>query len=164
MTLTAPLVVPASNFPFPNCCVPTDTITLPTINISAPISFTLCRPPKSSLQTLLPPGSVLGLAPSESLSQTKTDGLLKQILDRGIVENSIWSIMLINGQAGVFSIGGTGAEAVKMVEQQTKAALDRLGEIERLQKEKDGEGNAEEGKVAKRDEDWKWTKVQGAAA
>ncbi|KAI9868818.1 MAG: hypothetical protein M1813_004669 [Trichoglossum hirsutum] len=156
--------VPSDNFPFPNCCVPTDAITLPTINTPVPFSFALCRPPKSSLQTLLPSGSVLGLAPSKSLSQTKADGFLKQILDKGIVGNGLWSIMLIDGQTGVFSVGGTGVEAVKMVKQQTITALDKLGEIERLQRENDGEGKVDEGKIVKRDEDWKWTKVQGAAA
>ncbi|KAI9783791.1 MAG: hypothetical protein M1839_003127 [Geoglossum umbratile] len=164
--------VRSNYFPFPNCCVPTDTIAFPVINTSVSLSFAFCRPPKSSLQTLLPSGAVLGLAPSESLSQVKADGLLKQILDKGIVKNGIWSIMLINGQDGVFSIGGTGADAVRMVEEQTKAALDRLGEIERQRKESESDQGpvgmenekGGEARVTKRDDDWKWTKIQGAAA
>ncbi|KAI9763337.1 MAG: hypothetical protein M1840_000602 [Geoglossum simile] len=169
VTLTIPTIVQSNYFPFPNCRVSTDAIALPTINTSVPLSFVLCHPPKSSLQTLLPSGAVLGLAPSESLSQMKADGLLKQILEKAIVRNGIWSIMLINGQDGVFSIGGTGADAVKGVEEQTKAALDRLGEIERQQKESEsgqspvGE-RGDEAKVVKRDDDWKWTKIQGGTA
>ena len=39
--------------------------------------------------------------------------------------------MLINGQQGVLSIGGTGAPAVDLVVKQTENELDRVGALER---------------------------------
>jgi hypothetical protein len=69
---------------------------------------------------------MLGLAPSSHLSQISTPSLLGQLFDNKVIERPVFSIMLINGQEGVLSIGGTAAKAVEMVVQQTKWELDRL--------------------------------------
>ena len=75
---------------------------------------------------------MLGLAPSDQLSQTGSKRLLQQLLDEGAIERPIFSLMLINGHEGVLSIGGTGAQAVQMVDKQIAAELDRAGAQERV--------------------------------
>lgn len=143
------------------------------MNVSIPLSFTYCRPSKFSLDTLGASGSALGLAPSEHLRQTKSTSILKQLLQKQIIERPVFSLMLINGQEGVLSIGGTGAPAVELVEQQTKDELDHIGAAER------GEtaSNVDVETIVKRgttkrepvfdtkaswEEGWKWSQVQGA--
>ena len=119
---------------------------------------------------------MLGLAPSRHLSQTETPTLLQQLLEEKVIERSIFSIMLINGQEGVLSIGGTGAEAVDYVEVQTRKQLDELGALERMAVI--GQTASTDVKsIAKRETEsdmiaqdpsadwrtgWKWSKVQGA--
>lgn len=156
--------------PYPTCTLPTDSFHLPTINAIVPLSFAYCRPSKFSVDTLGPSGSILGLAPSEHLRQTQSTSLLKQLLAKDIIERPIFSLMLINGEKGVLSIGGTGARAVDLVEQQTKDELDYIRTIE--------EGASSNGPsqalvprgMTKRildtrnnwEDGWKWSKVQGA--
>ena len=90
--------------------------------------------------------------------------------------------MLVNGQAGVLSIGGTGASAVDLVIQQTRKELDRLGALEEgevpaiattespTSKEKSKpllkRGGSRRNDFGVRAEDWrdgwKWSHVQGA--
>jgi hypothetical protein len=99
---------------------------LPTLRTVTDLVFGYCRPSKSSSHTLGPSGSVLGLAPSEHLSQIHGPPLLTQLLERKIVKQPIFSLILINGQEGVLSVGGTAAKAVDFVVERTKSALDRL--------------------------------------
>ena len=94
---------------------------------------------------------------------------LKQLLEKGIVRRPIFSIMLINGNEGVLSIGGTAAQAVQLVEQQTKDELDRAGTAEAghnrdqelLKRESKGETSIHTRGSGWR-EGWSWSKVQGA--
>lgn len=81
--------------------------------------------------------------------------------------------MLINGQEGILSVGGTSAKAIELVEQQTKAELDRAGAIQRgeipansdlpsvLNKREVRETEATSRSDAW-EKDWQWIKVQGA--
>ena len=160
--------------PFPRCSLPTDNFYLPTLETTVPLAFAHCRPSKSSSQTLGPSGSLLGLAPSPHLSQIDAPTLLGQLLDKNIIERPIFSIMLINAQEGVLSIGGTAAKAVEMVVRQTQKELDslatpvassdedsrtlvkrRLRKASTLNSEMvSGNANWQEG--------WRWSKVQGA--
>lgn len=158
--------------PFPNCQSPTDMIHLPGINLSVPVSFGHCRASKSSVRTLHAAGAMLGLAPSHSLSQIGTPSLLTQLVEQKVVRRKIWSVMLINGHEGVFSVGGTSADVVARVERQTKEELDRLGELERgaaldETKEKEKEKKRKKKRDVEEEEDWtknwKWSRVQGAA-
>ena len=159
--------------PYPTCTLPTDAFHLPTMNISIPLSFAYCRPSKFSRDTLGASGSALGLAPSEHLRQTTSTSILHQLLQKQIIERPVFSLMLINGQEGVLSIGGTGARAVEMVEQQTRDELDHVGAVERGETTADVEGED----IIKRsttsrepafdtktnwEEGWKWSQVQGA--
>lgn len=171
--LILPLLVKSGDRPYPSCTLSTDLFHLPTINTSIPLPFAYCRPSKFSVKTLGASGSTLGLAPSEHLRQIKSASLLQQLVEKEIIERPIFSLMLINAQEGVLSIGGTGANAIRLADQQTKDELDLLGAIER------GEitANAAALDTTKQDftkrtskpagktaweEDWQWSKVQGA--
>ena len=115
---------------------------------------------------------VLGLAPSKSLSQIESPSLQEQLLEQNAVDDPIWSLMLINEQEGVLSIGGTSASAVESVRKQTEGQLDRIGGTE--EDEIPGTSDpqlqerdtvvAEEDRPAEKEweKDWKWSKVQGA--
>ena len=160
--------------PYPCCKFPSDIFHLPTLERSLPVGFAYCRPPKSSSSTLGPSGSKLGLAPFDSVGQTHSTSLLSQLLEKKVVERPVFSIMLIDGDHGVLSFGGTAAPAVEMVEAQTKAQLEHVGKIER---EEIPEGTPPpKAEIAKRgsngdnldkntvrwDHGFFWTHVQGA--
>ena len=121
--------------PYLTCFLPSELFYLPTVNTSLRLSFALCRPSKFGLHTLGASGSTLGLVPSENLSLTGSS-LLKLLLDREVIKRPIFSLMLINGEAGVLSIGGTAARAIEMVVSQTETELDRLGGKEDVEKPK----------------------------
>ena len=123
--------VKSNAHPYPTCSLPTDVFHLPTINTQLPLTFAYCRPLKVSRKTLEASGSTLGLAPSEQLSQTGSTSLLKQLLDTKAIERPIFSLMLLNSHEGVLSIGGTGANAVQLVDKQTRDELDRVGAVEK---------------------------------
>ena len=168
--------VKSNGHPFPKCSLPSDNFFLPTINTTVPLSFAHCNPPKASLQTLGPSGSVLGLAPSQNLRQINSPSFFGQLLKNHIIARPIFSIMMINGQEGVLSIGGTTAKAVELVVAQTEAELERVGvlesasmigpkvENEALQK-RGPEHDANTVNNPPRSDwhdSWKWSKVQGA--
>ena len=159
--------------PYPYCAIPADLIHLPTLENSQKFNFAYCRPPKSSLSTLGPSGSKLGLAPYESVGQTHSTSLVSQMLDKKIINRPVFSIMLINSDHGVLSFGGTLAPAVELVDEQTKVQLEHVGKMEK--------GEIPEGtpppkaEVTKRattvsldkrtvhwDSGYTWTHVQGA--
>ena len=117
---------------------------------------------------------MLGLAPSTHLSQTKTPTLLQQLVEKKIIERGIFSVMLINGQEGVLSVGGTGAEAVDLVEAQTRRQLDQIGALEMtttgtgqtastiLKRATESDMTAVQDPTPDWRSGWKWSKVQGA--
>ncbi|KAI9816201.1 MAG: hypothetical protein M1827_001802 [Pycnora praestabilis] len=168
----------SNEHPFPRCRLPTDKFRLPNSNVSLPLSFVHCRPTKSGLNTLLASGSMLGLASSDSLSQTGTPSLTKQLVAKTVVEKPIWSIMLINGQEGILSIGGTCAAAVEQVIQQTTDEMNKFGELEKAMArnatphregatpprllERDIAHDGMKEREADWEKGWKWSKVQGA--
>lgn len=157
---------------YPTCCQHTDLFTLPTDGDPFPFSFPYCRPSKFSRDTLGPSGSILGLAPSEQLSQTGSVSLMKQLLEKEVIQHPIFSLMLINGQDGVLSVGGTAASAIEMVVSQTENALNQLGGTEKGNVAPDEKleplvkrGRHGKEVVTKREDwetGWVWTGVQGA--
>ncbi|KAL6719830.1 mRNA decay protein [Lecanora helva] len=165
-------VIKSLDRPYPICSEPTDVFHLPTVNTSIPLSFAYCRPLKFSLQTLGASGSTLGLAPSEHLGQIRSASFLKQLLDKDAIQRSVFSLMLINGQDGVLSLGGTAAGAVALVESQTKSQLDSLGggENEDLKPAEQLQPLKKRGRTSKGitvrepewDDGWTWSDVQGA--
>ncbi|KAI9894050.1 MAG: hypothetical protein M1814_004820 [Vezdaea aestivalis] len=156
-----------NNYPIPNCHVPTELFHAPTIDKTISIRFAHCSPPKSSQETLGPSGAVLGLASSDSLSQTKVDTLFQQLLGLKVIESSVWSILLINAESGVFSIGGSSAQAVSLIEQKLEEDLKKLGRAE-MEPEPDLpiqaiEKRSPEGEaVSDWRSQWRWSNVQGA--
>jgi hypothetical protein len=149
---------------FPTCREPKDIIHLPTIKRSVPIYFALCRPTKQWIRALLPSGAYLGLAPFTTLSQTKTVSLMPQLIEKNIIDTPVWSLVLINGKDGIFSIGGTSAPSLKQAKMETDHKLAQLGTDEL---KKDGvispRSPAEiEMEAAISSHEWKWSKVQGA--
>ena len=98
--------------------------------------------------------------------------LMKQLFEREVIQRPVFSLMLINGQDGVLSVGGTAASAIEMVVSQTENALNQLGGTEKgdvapIEKlaplVKRGRHGRE---VVTKREDWEtgwvWTGVQGA--
>ena len=157
---------------YPTCCQHTDLFTLPTVGDQLPLSFPYCRPSKFSRDTLGPSGSILGLAPSEHLSQTGSISFMKQLLEKEVIQRPVFSLMLINGQDGVLSVGGTAASAIEMVVSETENALNQLGgtgkgEVAPVEKLAPLVKRGRHGKefVTKREDwetGWVWTGVQGA--
>ncbi len=144
--------------PFPRCSLPSELLHLPTsssepnLNNTVPITFAHCRPPKSSIPTLSASGAALGLAPGRSLSQMHMNAfsstsepppsLLAQLVDQAAVKLNVWSLMLVDGQQGVLSLGGSSAAVVENVERVAREELHRLGELERGAARKGKEGTA----------------------
>ncbi|KAK6596219.1 hypothetical protein H4I95_10135 [Botrytis cinerea] len=93
-----------------------------------PVSFAHCRPQKQWVGSLGESGASLGLAVGEGLGQVGgwKGGLLGQIVKSGVVDTDVWSLMLINGYEGVFSVGGSSVEAVRVVEESIKKELKKL--------------------------------------
>lgn len=141
---------------FPTCREPTDIVHLPTLHRTAPISFAHCRPAKQWLRALLPSGAYLGLAPSASLSQTRTAGLLQQLLEKDVIDVPIWSLLLVNGREGIFSIGGTSAGSLRRVAKETDDMLNP-GEHDEAKRDTTKAEPADS-----LDDAWQWMKVHGA--
>lgn len=135
-----------------------------------PVEFAHCRPSKSWIGALEKSGGLCGLAIGEGLAQMGVNGgkgLLEQLVEKAVISERIWSLMLVNGMEGVWSIGGTAAKGVREVEDAIKAELDKLEPGE----DHTHVGLKREQKVAKRsdsimrtseEKDWEWSKVQGA--
>ncbi len=149
---------------FPTCREPKDVIHLPTIKRSIPISFAHCRPAKQWIRSLLPSGAYLGLAPSIALSQTKTISLIPQLTEKKIIDVPVWSLVLINGKDGIFSIGGTPAPSLRQAETETNDGLGRLGtnELKRNQILAPRSASDLELEVGILSNEWKWSRGQGA--
>lgn len=148
--------------------MPSDVFHLPTINEFFRLQFPYCNPPKTTRATLLESGSVLGLAPSNALRQINAPPILKQLMDKNIIEQPVWSVMLINSDRGILSIGGTNEDDVEEAKIRTQVDLETMG-----QQGEDGSMGGEDIidakirsilalKTGDWREGWRWTKVQGA--
>ncbi|RAL63896.1 hypothetical protein DID88_003084 [Monilinia fructigena] len=126
---------------FPGCRCGKDVIGLPLgVDIFdglnreryIPASFAHCRPQKQWVGSLGKSGASLGLAVGEGLGQVGgwKGGFLSQILRRGVVDMEVWSLMLLNGHEGVFSVGGTSVQEVREVEERIKNDLEKLEKLD----------------------------------
>jgi hypothetical protein len=141
---------------YPTCRQPTDTIHFPAIYRAVPIFFAHCKPEKYSVQSLVPSGAYLGLAPGLSLSQAKTKSLLTQVHDKGLIEAAIFSLMVVDGQYGVFTIGGVSEKIQKLPSKDENGHIfDENGrsQNEIMRSNQLAVNKIEEGKF-----DWKWMK------
>ncbi|CAG8957763.1 hypothetical protein HYFRA_00000101 [Hymenoscyphus fraxineus] len=152
--------------PFPTCRQPTDILHLNTIERMIPVSFAHCRPSKQWIQALLPSGAYLGLAPAASLSQLNTTSLLSQLIEKGILDTQMWSLVLLNGRDGLFSLGGTPLASIRKVEKETQDLLasQKQEGHEELKREEHLEDRAaiyDPSIAGDPDRDWKWMQVRG---
>lgn len=89
---------------------------------------------------------------------------MMQMIEKNVINTPVWSLVLINGKDGIFSIGGTSAPSVRRAKMETDDGLARAG----------NHGMKRDGVVASRPaadiemeadlsaNEWKWSKVQGA--
>lgn len=100
---------------------------LPTVNASHGFSFAHCKPRRQSLDTLLPSGALLGLAPSSSLSQMDENlpTFIGQLAEGKFIKEEVFSLTLIGGDQGILSIGGTIQQAIATVEAHIENHLGR---------------------------------------
>lgn len=96
-------LTPQVRLPYPGCHQITDIYHTPNSDFSITISFAHCRPRKCWIDTLLPNGAYLGLAPS--LHQTKSPHLFQQLLENKVIEGAVWSIKISNANTGLLTIG-----------------------------------------------------------
>lgn len=151
---------------FPTCRRPTDILHLNTIDRMIPISFAHCRPAKQWIQALLPSGAYLGLAPAASLSQLNTTSLLPQLIEKGVVDTPLWALVLLNGQDGLFSLGGTPLASIRKVEKETQDLLSSQNpqeheELKREEKLEERVGVYDSEVARDPDHEWKWMDVRG---
>jgi hypothetical protein len=86
---------------------------------------------------------------------------MEQLMDKEVIDTPIWSVVLLNGQEGLFSIGGTSVASVRQVERDTEDELSHLEGHEEIKRETD---NVEKQLpvAAVSNNDWKWVKVHGS--
>ncbi|KUJ16316.1 uncharacterized protein LY89DRAFT_685326 [Mollisia scopiformis] len=86
---------------------------------------------------------------------------MPQLIEKQILDAPIWSILLVNGKEGIFSMGGTSVASDREVERETADDLDRIGGHQSRQEE---HGRNEHNSRKSEDDlnEWKWIKVQGA--
>jgi hypothetical protein len=129
------------------------------------VNFAHCRPAQQWIQSLGPSGAYLGLAASSSLSQLKTTSLMAQLIEKGIIDLPMWSVVLLNGQDGLFSMGGTPIATIKEVAKETRELLSSQVTHEELKRSTPLEKRIAEYTPSKEGDtntDWKWLKVQGS--
>ncbi|KAF4630431.1 hypothetical protein G7Y89_g7709 [Cudoniella acicularis] len=148
---------------FPTCRLPTDVLHLNTIRRLVPISFAHCRPAPQWTRALLPSGAYLGLAPSTHLSQLKTTSLMPQLIEREIIDVPMWSIVLLNSQDGLFSMGGTLIASV-IGPEEAEVPISHSNAHEELKRSEnlDQKEAKELQEKFNWDGDWKWLKVKGS--
>ncbi|KAI9649569.1 hypothetical protein NHQ30_002149 [Ciborinia camelliae] len=122
---------------FPGCRCGTDVVGFPLgidmfVGLKGeryiPVTFAHCRPQKQWVGSLGKSGANLGLAVGEGLGQVGgwKGGLLGQMVKSGVVDTQVWSLMLLNGHEGVFSVGGSSVKAVREVEGRIEKELEKL--------------------------------------
>ncbi|PQE24968.1 Aspartic-type endopeptidase ctsD protein [Rutstroemia sp. NJR-2017a WRK4] len=127
--------------------------------IGVEVEFAVCRPSRSWVGGLGRSGGLIGLAGGEGLRQVggKGNGFLGELQRAGVLDErggggGVWSVVLINGREGVWSIGGTAEEIVREIEEEIE------GELERLEGD---DGLKREEKAVSDGDRWEWVRVQG---
>jgi 2-hydroxychromene-2-carboxylate isomerase len=89
---------------------------------------------------------------------------MPQLLEKGVIDVPVWSLVLINGKDGIFTIGGTSAPSLRQAAIETDYDLTRSGTHE-MKRDRivTSRTTAEiEMEAALSANEWKWSKVQGA--
>jgi 2-hydroxychromene-2-carboxylate isomerase len=89
---------------------------------------------------------------------------MMQMVEKNVINTPVWSLVLINGKDGIFSIGGTSTPSVRRAKIRTDDELARAGNYE---VKRDGVVASRSAADIEMEADlsaneWKWSKVQGA--
>jgi hypothetical protein len=89
---------------------------------------------------------------------------MPQLIEKNIIEAPVWSLVLINGKDGIFSMGGTSAPSLRQAKIE---ADDKLAQLGPEGPERDEAVISRsvvdiESAAALSSNEWKWSKVQGA--
>jgi 2-hydroxychromene-2-carboxylate isomerase len=90
--------------------------------------------------------------------------LMTQLIEKNIIDTPVWSLVLINGKDGIFSIGGTSAPSLRRAAIETDDALtrSRTDEMKRDGIAVPRTATEIETEAELSSTEWKWSKVQGA--
>ncbi|PQE04504.1 aspartic peptidase domain-containing protein [Rutstroemia sp. NJR-2017a BVV2] len=104
------------------------------------VGFALCRPSRSWVGGLGRSGGLVGVAGGEGLRQVGVgNGFMGELQRAGVLDErwgGVWSVVLINGREGVWSIGGTAGKIVREIEEEISGELERLEGHDGLRREK----------------------------
>jgi hypothetical protein len=89
---------------------------------------------------------------------------MQQLIEKSIIDTPVWSLVLINGKDGIFTIGGTSAPSLRQAEVETNDELARYAnhEVKRDVRVASRSTPDIEMATALSSEEWKWSQVQGA--
>lgn len=87
----------------------------------------MCSPSKNSRHTRGSSGSILGLAPSDTLARIISPNLLQQLHAKGVINLNLFSLTLSDAQSGNLSLGGTIAEQIELAKSRFQVLLDNFG-------------------------------------
>lgn len=113
-------------------------------------------------------GTILGLAPhAESLARLSSSPLQAQLKERSIIQDTIWSVTLLDPEEGILSIGGTIAREVEEAKMRGEVELEHFGDptatSEWVDEQVDARLRLSMQPSVVWDKHFKWTEVQGAA-
>ncbi|KEF58289.1 uncharacterized protein A1O9_06215 [Exophiala aquamarina CBS 119918] len=136
------------------------------------LDFAVCRPSKSSRQTLAHAGTFLGLSPSSSssrstLSRLSAPSLLDQLHSKGAIAQKVWSVTLLDTETGILSLGGTIVQEVEETKARVELELKHFGDPvatpDWIAEQVEGRLKLAMPRGDAWDAHFKWTNVRGAA-
>ncbi len=151
----------------PLCRNPTDVFHLDP-NFAPPrLVLPICNALKPSRQTLLPSGSIIGLAPDSALARLRDSNILAQLKKDNQISERLWSITLFDSETGILSIGTTISKKIERAKVQGDLELQRLGDPTVseawIQQEVDRRLSTSLLDQLPMETHFKWTNTQGAA-
>jgi hypothetical protein len=87
---------------------------------------------------------------------------MTQLIEKDIIDNPVWSLVLVNGKDGIFSIGGTSTPSLRLAAIETDDDRSRTPEMKRDGIVVSRTATEIEAEAALSSTEWKWSKVQGA--
>ena len=146
------------------CRKTTDTFHLDKSPFPHRLVFPVCSPPRSTVHTLLPDGTILGLGPPGSLSRLPDSSIITQLHTQSLISNPIWSVTILDSSSGILSFGTTIAYEVQRAKSQAELELKHIGQSHAtsdwIQSQVDPQ--IELMKALPWEAHFKWTDLQGA--
>ncbi|KAJ9605411.1 hypothetical protein H2200_010068 [Cladophialophora chaetospira] len=151
----------------PICKTSSDDFHFPEL-FAVRLDLPICSPAKASRQTLANSGSSLGLAPhAGSLARLASPPLLRQLSEKDLVKEQIWSVTLLDAENGILSLGGTIARDIEEAKVRGEIELKHFGDpvatSEWVIEQVEARLNFLLPPETPWDKHFKWTEVQGAA-